>query len=237
VPPTGRQSFGEEQFRGCYREAPFSSIMAEAMIMAIFMALALAEAGPQETLEIETDSRAAIGALEALRRRDPKRPWRSSSMAALLEWGSIWFEGYWDSVKPTWAKGHPGNLHNAEADRLVGGAHGNEQLAWHPGQYLSGDAGMASRPPGKPGSLIKKVECAEVDEHLLAQVRVANLQEQIEQGDVKDTMAPSTWFLAGKGTFHAKNLVRKTTERGISERSLGYKLLLGNILAMKREAA
>ncbi|KAJ2084951.1 hypothetical protein IW138_006538 [Coemansia sp. RSA 986] len=67
-------SFGEEQFRGCYREAPFSSIMAEVMIMAIFMALVLAEAGPQKTLEIEADSRAAIGALKALQRRDPKRP-------------------------------------------------------------------------------------------------------------------------------------------------------------------
>ncbi|KAJ2084950.1 hypothetical protein IW138_006537 [Coemansia sp. RSA 986] len=121
-------------------------------------------------------------------------------MAALLEWGSIWFEEYWDSVK------------------LVGSAHGNEQLAWSLNLEASRTVPFWERwngqpAPGKPGSLIKKIECAEVDEHLLAQVRVANPQEQIEQGDVKDTMAVSTWFLAGKGKFHAKNLVRKITER------------------------
>ncbi|KAJ2092254.1 hypothetical protein IW138_001325 [Coemansia sp. RSA 986] len=50
-------------------------------------------------------------------------------------------------------------------------------------------------------------------------------------------MAVSTWFSVGKGKFHAKNSFRKTTERDSSERSLGYKLLLGNIPVMKREAA
>ncbi|KAJ2210022.1 hypothetical protein EV179_006465, partial [Coemansia sp. RSA 487] len=108
-------------------------------------------------------------------------------------------------------QGIPGNLHNAEADRLVGSAHGNEQLAWSLNLEASRTVPFWERwngqpAPGKPGSLIKKIECAEVDEHLLAQVRVANPQEQIEQGDVKDTMAVSIWFLAGKGKFHAKNL-------------------------------
>ncbi|KAJ1663809.1 hypothetical protein EV178_004700 [Coemansia sp. RSA 1646] len=141
-----------------------------AEIMVILMAQALAEVGPQKVLEIKPDLRAAIGALKALQCRDPKRPWCSSPMAALLAWGSIWFEEYSDSVKFRW-------------------------------------------------------------------VRVANPQEQIEQEDVKDMMAASIWFSTGKGKFHAKNSFRKTTERDTSERSLVYKLLLGNILAMKREAA
>ncbi|KAJ1770080.1 hypothetical protein LPJ74_003521 [Coemansia sp. RSA 1843] len=70
--PWGRQSFEEERFRGCCMEALFSSTMAE--VMAIFMALALAEVGPQKALEIKTDSRAIIGALKVLQHRDPKRP-------------------------------------------------------------------------------------------------------------------------------------------------------------------
>ncbi|KAJ2087827.1 hypothetical protein EV179_004468 [Coemansia sp. RSA 487] len=170
------------------------------------MAQALAEVGPQKVLEIKPDLRAAIGALKALQCRDPKRPWCSSPMAALLAWGSIWFEEYSDSLgaprtAPFWACW-------------------NDQPA-----------------PGKPGSLIKRIGRTVVDEQLLGQVRVANPQEQIEQEDVKDMMAASIWFSTGKGKFHAKNSFRKTTERDTSERSLVYKLLLGNILAMKREAA
>ncbi|KAJ2212409.1 hypothetical protein EV179_004662 [Coemansia sp. RSA 487] len=226
--PWGRQSFEEERFRGCCMEALFSSTMAE--VMAIFMALALAEVGPQKALEIKTDSRAIIGALK-----------RSSPMAALLEWRSIWFEEYWDSVKFTWVKGHSGNLHNAEADRPAGSAHGNEQLVWSLKLGASRTAPFWTcwndQPaPGKPGSLIKRIERTVVGKRLLAQVRVANPQEQIEQEDVKDTMAASTWFSAGNGKFHAKNSFRKTTERDTSERSLVYKLLLGNIPVMKREA-
>ncbi|KAJ1770453.1 hypothetical protein LPJ74_003188 [Coemansia sp. RSA 1843] len=75
------------------------------------------------------------------------------------------------------------------------------------------------------------------NKRLLAQVRVANPREEIEQEDVKDTMAASTWFSAGKGKFHAKNSFRKTIERDTSERSPGYKLLLGNIPVMKHEVA
>ncbi|KAJ1767370.1 hypothetical protein LPJ74_005402 [Coemansia sp. RSA 1843] len=85
--------------------------------------------------------------------------------------------------------------------------------------------------------LIKRIERAVVDEQLLAQVWVANPQEQIEKEDVKDTMAASIWFSVSNGKFHAMNSFRKPTERDTSERSLGYKLLLGNIPVMKPEAA
>ncbi|KAJ2568706.1 hypothetical protein IW140_003697, partial [Coemansia sp. RSA 1813] len=79
--PQRRQDFEEERFSGCCREAPFSSIMAE--IMTVFVALA--EVGLQRMLETETDSQAAIEALEAIQHRDPERPWHSSLIVALPE--------------------------------------------------------------------------------------------------------------------------------------------------------
>ncbi|KAJ2566211.1 hypothetical protein IW140_005024 [Coemansia sp. RSA 1813] len=97
-----------------------------AKVMVVFMVLA--EVGPQKMLEIKTDLRAAIGALEALQRRDPKSPWRSSPVAALLERDANWFDKYWDCVKFVRVKERSGNLHNAERDRLAGSAHGNERL-------------------------------------------------------------------------------------------------------------
>ncbi|KAJ1768675.1 hypothetical protein LPJ74_004688 [Coemansia sp. RSA 1843] len=118
-----------------------------------------------------------IGVLKAFQRRDPKRPWRSSPIAALLERGSIWFEEYWHNVKFTWVKGHSGNMHNVETDRLAGSARVNEQLVW-----------------------------------------------SLKLG------APRT-------KFYTNNSFRKLTERVTSERSLGYKLLFGNIPVIKREVA
>ncbi|KAJ2401104.1 hypothetical protein GGI23_001615 [Coemansia sp. RSA 2559] len=213
-----------------------------AEVMAIFMALSLAEVGPQQRLEIKTDSQAAIGALEALQRKDPKYPWRSSPMAMLLEWGSIWFEEMWDRVKFTWVKGHAGNQYNTEADRLAGQAHGNEQRAWSlkvgaPPTVPYWACWKGQPAPGKPGSLIKRIERTVMDAHLLAQVRKANPQEQIELEDVKDTLAANAWFAAGNGKYESKNSFKKTTERDSTERSLGFKLLLGNVPVMKQQVA
>ncbi|KAJ2861608.1 hypothetical protein GGI22_002417 [Coemansia erecta] len=91
--------------------------------------------------------------------------------------------------------------------------------------------------PGKPGPLIKRIERTVMEAHLLAQVRKANLQEQIELEDVKDTLAANAWFAAGNGKYESKNSFKKTTERDSTERSLGFKLLLGNVPVMKRQVA
>ncbi|KAJ2006373.1 hypothetical protein H4R26_001417 [Coemansia thaxteri] len=61
--------------KGCCREGPFSSTVAE--VLAIVMAMALVP--PTVRLTIRSDSRAAIGAMEALQQRDPKMPWRKST--------------------------------------------------------------------------------------------------------------------------------------------------------------
>ncbi|KAJ2386708.1 hypothetical protein GGI23_006434, partial [Coemansia sp. RSA 2559] len=91
--------------------------------------------------------------------------------------------------------------------------------------------------PSKPGSLIKRIERAVMDGHLLAQVRVANPQEQIEMEDVKGTLAACTWFAAGnkntKRIIHSRRRWSALPWSG----SWGFKPLLRNVPLMKRQVA
>ncbi|KAJ1726364.1 hypothetical protein LPJ72_006360, partial [Coemansia sp. Benny D160-2] len=208
-----------------------------AEVMAIFMAIVLADIAPPRRLVIKTDSQAAIGAMEALKRRDPKRPWRSSPMAALLEWGAVWFEEYWDRLSFVWVKGHAGNQYNEGADRLAREGHEEQHRVWSlklgAPPTVQWWACWNNQPAtGKPGNLIKKIERAAVKERLLTQVRVAHPQEWIEQEDLDDVLTALSWFREGEGRFQAKRSYKKTSERDSSERSLGIKLLLGNVPVM-----
>ncbi|KAJ2864851.1 hypothetical protein GGI22_001631, partial [Coemansia erecta] len=60
---------------------------------------------------------------------------------------------------------------------------------------------------------------------------------KIKLEDVKDTLVANAWFAAGNGKYELKNLFKKVTEQDSTERSLGFKLLLGNVPVMKQQVA
>ncbi|KAJ1885262.1 hypothetical protein LPJ81_006941, partial [Coemansia sp. IMI 209127] len=99
----------------------------------------------------------------------------------------------------------------------------------------AGDAHCAVCPSGyqKPQPL----ESTILGGHLLAYVQAANPQEQIELEGIKDTLEASTWFAASNGKYDSKNSFQRTTEWDSTERSLSFKLLLGNGPVMKRHVA
>ncbi|KAJ2237369.1 hypothetical protein IWW45_000978 [Coemansia sp. RSA 485] len=174
-------------------------------------------------MEIRSDSRAAIGTLRVLQRRDPRKPWRKSSLAHLLEWGSIWFDAHWENVKLTWVKGHSGDSGNEEADRLAGTAHDSEE-----------------RPTmGKPDALIKRIEREYMAERLVAQVQttLSATGATVNTDEINDVLTALSWYKSGDGKFEEKSSFQRTSERDTSERSLGLKLLLGNLPVMVRQTA
>ncbi|KAJ1641704.1 hypothetical protein LPJ64_006361, partial [Coemansia asiatica] len=222
------------------QEAPFSSTTAE--IMAIFMALSVIAQGYK--MEIRADLEAAINAIKALQRRDPKKPWHKSPLAHLLKWGSLWFEDHWDNIKLTWVKGHSGVAGNKAADKLAGAAHDITDQVWSlqigpPPTVMWWTCWRQQPAPGKPGALIKCIEREHMVTRLTQQVQAALPQTGATVGpeEINKVLMALSWFTDGKERYEAKGSFQCTSERDTLECSLGIKILLGNLPTMVQEMA
>ncbi|KAJ2235839.1 hypothetical protein IWW45_002279, partial [Coemansia sp. RSA 485] len=162
-----------------------------------------------------------------------------SSLAHLLEWGSIWFDAHWENVKLAWVKGHSGDSGNKEADRLAGTAHDSEERAWSLRLGAPPTVGWwtcwRQQPTmGKAGALIKRIEREYMAERLVAQVQATlpATGATVDTDEINDVLTALSWYMSGDGRFEEKGSFQRTSERDTSEQSLGLKLLLGNLPVM-----
>ncbi|KAJ2572160.1 hypothetical protein GGH95_004130, partial [Coemansia sp. RSA 1836] len=168
----------EGDFYGRCQEGPFSSTMAE--LMAMVMALSLVPA--HIPLMIRSDSRAAIGALKGVQRQDPRRQWRKSSMALLLEWTSEWFGEHWPNLRLRWVKGHSGDEGNAMADELAARGHEDFECSWSlklgpPPKMLWWICHNRQPTMKKPSKMMAHLEREWMADRLLEQVRTAHPEQ------------------------------------------------------------
>ncbi|KAI8321411.1 hypothetical protein GQ54DRAFT_311762 [Martensiomyces pterosporus] len=100
----------------------------------------------------------------------------------------------------------------------------------------------------RPNTLIKKVEWDRMGQRLLAQVRMAHpdqtinsreldltLEVKLSEPQVRSLHEALSWHYSGNQEFVQKMSFSRTSERDTTERSLGIKLLFGNVPVMVRQ--
>ncbi|KAJ1729060.1 hypothetical protein LPJ61_003707, partial [Coemansia biformis] len=84
---------------------------------------------------------------------------------------------------------------------------------------------------------VKLVERSWIERRLLLQVRDTHPEFSVCEPELEATMAALSWFHDGGGRYVQKRSFQRTSDSDSTERSLGFKLLLGTLPVMMRQTA